>query len=210
VPAASVAVELLLGTALALALSRPLPGRRALRTLILLPYALPEIVFLLTMRYVLAPRGYANGALAAVGLPALDWLEPGSWLSYATVILVDAWHVTPLVYLMVLAALRRIPEEVLDAARLDGARRGRQIVYVIVPLLAPTLRAALLLRGLDALRIFAAPLVLTGVEGVPVLSTYAYHQWADYGSDPIAAAAAVVLALLCVVVSAPLLRRPPR
>jgi len=64
-----------------------------------------------------------------------------------------------------------------------------------------------LVRGLDALRIFAAPLVLAGVEGAPVLSTYAYHQWSDYGDDGAAAAASLVLASLCVAASVPLLAR---
>jgi len=82
-----------------------------------------------------------------------------------------------------------------------------QIVIVIHLMLAVALIAVVLLRGLDALRMFATPLVLGGVEGVPVLSTYAYHQWSDYGSDGAAAAAASLLALLSVALSVPLLRR---
>jgi ABC-type sugar transport system permease subunit len=123
------------------------------------------------------------------------------------VIVVDAWRTTPVVFLILLGALAAIPREVGEAAQLDGAGSVRRLLFVTLPLLRPALRAALLLRGLDALRIFAAPLVLTGVEGVPVLSTYAFHQWSDYGNDAVAAAASVVLAVLCVVASVPLLRR---
>jgi ABC-type Fe3+ transport system permease subunit len=57
------------------------------------------------------------------------------------------------------------------------------------------------------MRVFATPLVLAGAEGVPVLSTYAYHQWSDYGDDGAAAAAALVLALASVLLAVPLLRR---
>jgi len=159
------------------------------------------------VRAILAPRGYANGALLALGLPPADFLLPGAPATYLSVILVDAWRTTPVVFLILLGALGSLPREVDEAARLDGAGRFRRLLYVTLPMLRPAIVAALLLRGLDALRIFAAPLVLTGVEGVPVLSTYAYHQWSDYGDDVLAAAASAVLALLCVAASVPLLRR---
>jgi ABC-type sugar transport system permease subunit len=159
------------------------------------------------MRYLFAPRGYANAALLAAGASPVEWLLPGRALTFFTVVAADAWHVTPVVFLMLLAALSGIPEEINDAARLDGARSFTRFFYVTLPLLRPAIWAAVLLRGVDAMRIVATPLVLTGVEGVPVLSTYAYHQWSDYGNDGAAAAAASLLALLSVLVTIPLLRR---
>lgn len=206
VPVASVALELVAGVALALLLARRLPGRRLVRAAVVVPFALPEIVFLTVVRALLAPRGYANGALALAGLPPLPFLVPGTVAAWASVIVVDAWRTTPVVFLIVLGALAALPADVAEAARLDGAGALRRLWFVTLPLLRPALVAAVLLRGLDALRIFAAPLVLTGVEGVPVLSTYAYHQWSDYGDDGLAAAASFVLALLCVAASVPLLR----
>jgi len=207
VPAATVALEVVAGLALALALAWRFPGRRLVRAAVVVPFALPEIVFLTVARSLLGTRGYANGALAAAGLPAVDFLAPGTALSYATVVAVDAWRTTPVVFLILLGALAAIPEEIGEAARLDGARGFRRLAFVTLPLLGPALAAAVLLRGLDALRIFATPMVLTGAEGVPVLSTYAYHQWSDYGDDGAAAAAAMALALIAVVASIPLLRR---
>lgn len=207
VPAASVALELVAGIGLALLLASRLPGERLLRAAVVIPFALPEIVFLTIVRTILAPRGYANGALASLGMQPLELLVPGEPVAYASVILVDAWRTTPVVFLIVLGALAALPPEVDEAARLDGAGRWRRLAFVTLPMLRPAIVAALLLRALDALRIFAAPLVLTGAEGVPVLSTYAYHQWADQGDDALAAAASSVLALLCVVASLPLLRR---
>ena len=206
-PVLTVGLELASGLALALLLAARLPGRRLLRAAIVVPFALPEIVFLTIMRHILAPRGYANGALAAAGFEPVGWLLPGRWTTYLTVVVVDAWHTTPVVFLMLLAALSALPEEVGEAARVDGARGVRRFIHITLPLLAPAILAALMLRGLDALRVFATPLVLTGVEGVPVVSTYAYHQWSDYGNDGAAAAAASVLALLSVVLAVPLLRR---
>ncbi len=207
VPAVSVALEVAAALALALLLAERIPGRRLVRAAVVLPFALPEIVFLTILRYALAPRGYVNGLLATVGLPSVGFLEPGSPLAVGSVIVVDAWRTTPVVFLIVLGALAAIPDEIDEAARLDGARGWRRFRHVTLPLLRPALAAAVLLRGLDALRLFAAPLVLAGVEGVPVLSTYAYHQWSDYGDDAAAAAASVVLALVAVAASLPLLRR---
>jgi len=205
-PLASVTLELLVGMGLALLLSARFPGRRGLRAVVILPFALPEIVLLTIMRYVFAPRGYANAALMAVGLGPFEWTLPGSPLTFLTVVAVDAWHVTPVVFLMLLAGLTSIPDEVDQAAQLDGAGSLRRFLFITLPLLWPTILAALVLRGVDALRVFATPLVLTGVEGFPVLSSYAYHQWSDYGDDGAAAAAATLLALLSVVMTAPLLR----
>lgn len=206
-PILSVAVELISGLALAVLLAAQFPGRRILRAIVIIPFALPEIVFLTMMRYVFVPRGYANAALAAAGAGPVEWLLPGRLLTFVTVVAVDAWHVTPVVFLMLLAALSAIPEEISEAARLDGAGRVASFAFITLPLLRPALLAAVLLRGLDALRVFATPLMLTGVEGIPVLSTYAYHQWSDYGNDGAAAAAASLLALLSVTLSVPLLRR---
>jgi ABC-type sugar transport system permease subunit len=205
-PFASVAVELTAGLALALFLTLRFPGRDGLRALVVLPFALPEIVVLAIMRYVFARHGYANAALAALGLEPLDWLLPGHPLAWLTVVLVDAWHVTPVVFLILLAALSTIPGELREAAQIDGAGAWARLRLITLPLLRPALLAAVLLRGVDALRIFATPLVLTGAEGVPVLSTYAYQQWSDYGNDASAAATAVALAVVSVMLSLPLLR----
>ncbi len=207
IPALSVALELAAGVGLALLLSMRMPARRLVRAAVVIPFALPEIVFLTIVRAILAPRGYANGALVAAGVPPVDFLLPGRVLTYLTIVAVDAWRTTPVVFLIVLGALAAIPRGIDEAARLDGAQGWRRLVYVTFPLLRPALVAAVLLRGLDALRIFAAPLVLAGVEGAPVLSTYAYHQWADYDDAGAAAAASTILALLCVVASVPLLAR---
>lgn len=206
-PAVAVSLEIVCGLGLALLLAERLPARRFLRAAVLLPFALPEIVFLTVVRNLLTPRGYLNGALATIGVEPLDLLAPGTTAAFVSVAVTDAWRTTPIVFLILLGALAAIPGETLQAARVDGASGWRRFWHVTLPLLRPAIVAAVLLRGLDALRIFAAPLVLTGVEGVPVLSTYAYHQWSDYGDDGAAAAASVVLAILCVVASVPLLRR---
>ena len=93
VPIGSLALELLLGLALALFLtSRRRPGP-VVEIAAILPFAIPEIVVLALARYIFIPRGYLNGVLAAAGIAPLGWVRPGSILALFTVILVDAWHV---------------------------------------------------------------------------------------------------------------------
>jgi ABC-type sugar transport system permease subunit len=100
--------------------------------------------------------------------------------------------------LIIVAGLQTIPAELYEAARMDGASPVAAFRHITLPLLAPAMLAALVLRGIDALRIFSTTLVLTGVEGVPVVSTYAYHLWTDAQEPRLAMAASVILALLIV------------
>jgi ABC-type sugar transport system permease subunit len=200
VPAGSLIVEFVIGLALALTVTAR-QGRIAAVADVaaILPFAIPEIVLLAIARYIFMPRGYLNGALGLIGIGPLPWLVPGSPLSFVTVIVVDAWHVTPVVMLMIVAGLQTIPPELYEAARLDGAGTVATFRHITLPMLAPAMLAALVLRGIDALRIFSTTLVLTGVEGVPVISTYAYHLWTDAQEPRLAMAASVILAGLIVV-----------
>jgi ABC-type sugar transport system permease subunit len=200
IPAGSLVVEFIIGLALALTLSARNGRIAAIADIAaILPFAIPEIVLLAIARYIFMPRGYLNGALGLLGIGPLPWLIPRSALSFATVIVVDAWHVTPVVMLIIVAGLQTIPPELYEAARLDGAGTLATFRHITLPMLAPALLAALVLRGIDALRIFSTTLVLTGVEGVPVISTYAYHLWTDAQQPRMAMAASVLLALLIVV-----------
>ena len=113
-----------------------------------------------------------------------------------TVIVVDAWHVTPVVMLMLMAGLQTIPAELYEAARLDGAGTFATFRFVTLPMLTPAIVGALILRGVDALRIFSTVLVLTGAEGVPVLSTYSYSLLDDAQKPHEAMAASIILALM--------------
>src|SRR5580704_9911066 len=139
-------------------------------------------------------------ALAMTGMHALPWLSPRSPLAMLTVIVVDAWHVTPIVMLMLMAGLQTIPDELYEAARLDGAGTFATFRFVTLPMLMPAIVGALILRGIDALRIFSTVLVLTGPEGVPVLSTYSYSLWDDAQKPHEAMAASMILALLVTII----------
>src|SRR6266853_1662529 len=182
VPIGSLVVEFVLGLALALTLTARRNRSALIETAAILPFAIPEIVILTLARYIFMPRGYLNGALAITG------------------ILVDAWHVTPVVMLMLMAGLQTIPIELYEAARLDGAGTLATFRFVTLPMLLPAIVGALILRGIDALRIFSTVLVLTGPEGVPVLSSYSYSLWDDAQKPHEAMAAAMILALIVTII----------
>ncbi len=199
-PIGSLIVEFAVGLGLALVLTARPKRSRLVEVAAILPFAIPEIVILTLARYLLMPRGYVNAALVAAHLHALPWISPSAWLAMVSVIVVDAWHVTPIVMLMLIAGLETIPPELYEAAALDGAGPIAAFRYVTLPMLTPAIIGALVLRGIDALRIFSTVLVLTGAEGVPVLSTYAYGLWSDSQLPREAMAASMILALLVTII----------
>lgn len=201
IPILSVIVELTVGLALALLLSQQIVGRGMFRTIALLPFAVPEIVFLVMMKSVFSEHGYLNSALQACNLRDVFWLEPRSLLALGVVVVVDAWHVTPIVFLILLAALESISTDIYEAARIDGTTAWTLFWYIVLPLLVPAILVAVVLRSIDAFRIFATPLVLVGFEGTPVVSSYAYHYWIDYSNESLACCATTLLAVVILALS---------
>ncbi|MBI2002737.1 MAG: sugar ABC transporter permease [candidate division NC10 bacterium] len=187
------ALELLLGLAAALALIGRPAGRQVFQVLLLVPLGVPTIVAAAVMRTAFGTVGYLNEILLRLGAirTPVDWVGTRG-LALFTVAVADAWKVTPLVMLILLAGLQAIPGELYEAARTDGASRWRQFAAITLPLLKPALTMALIVRGVDAFRIFALPLALTG-RGLPVLSTYAYVEYLEYGNPYTAAASSVIL-----------------
>jgi ABC-type sugar transport system permease subunit len=193
VPVVSLALEAILGLALALWLWRVRRGRLLWRTLALIPFALPEIVFLMTMKLLFREHGYLNSLLAVLGGEPVLWLRPESALATGVIIIVDVWRVTPIVFLLVLVALEQIDRSLLEAVRLDGGGTWAEVWHVQIPLVMPLLGVAVALRAIDAFRIFATPYVLMGVRGFPVVTSFSYQRWSD-GEQAQASAAALLLA----------------
>ena len=199
ITAVGLALELGLGLAAALALASRPRGRTAFQLCLLMPLGVPTIVAAAVMRGVFSTVGYLNEVLlrAHVIRAPVDWVGE-RMLAVLTVAVADAWKVTPLVLLILLAGLETIPGELYEAARTDGASPWRQFRAVTLPLLRPALTMALIVRGVDAFRIFALPLALVG-GGLPVLSTYAYTEYLEYGNPHTAAASSVILLVMILV-----------
>jgi len=164
--------------------------------LLLIPLGVPTIVAASTMRYVFGMVGYLNEVLYRLGLLTLpiDWTG-SRWLAVVSVAMADAWKVTPLVMLILLAGLQAIPRELYEAARTDGAGPWQQFWRITLPLLRPALTMAFIIRGVDAFRIFALPLALVG-RHLPVLSTFAYVEYLEYGNQHTSAASSTLLLVM--------------
>ena len=207
VVALSLVLEISLGFVLALTLHRRFPLQGLVRTLVLMPLGVPTVVSAAVMLLVFTRAGYLNAlvlagadALAAVGIDwrfePMGWTVAGGFPTLFTVAVADTWKVVPVVTLILLAGLQTIPIEVEEAARVDGATGRRRFVHVVLPLIAPYVTVAVVLRAIDAFRIFEVALVLAGrIE--PVLGTFIWSRYAPPANDPFtAAAAAVVLFVL--------------
>lgn len=203
--------EMLFGLIIALLLWKPFRGERLVRVAILLPLVATPVAVGMMWRLIFDPAiGPVNQALVAVGLPAQPWLA-GEATALPTVMFMDIWQWTPMVALILLAGLTALPEEPIEAARVDGAAWWQQFAHVIFPMLRPTFIVALLLRGIDALKTFDILLAAKGKGGgsfneVETLNLYAYGLSFDY-NEYAASSTVLVLFFAIIVVSIFLLTR---
>jgi multiple sugar transport system permease protein len=171
--AVSVALELGLGLAVALLLRRAFRGRALVYAVVLIPWAVPTVVTARMWEWMYnADYGVINYIL---GVP-INWLGSPGWAMHAA-ILMDVWKSTPFVALLLLAGLQSIPAELYHAASVDGASRWTMFRRLTLPQLAPLMLVVLILRTIDAFRVFDAIYVLTGggpANSTETLSIYAY------------------------------------
>ena len=201
---ASVALELVIGLGMALAMHEAFKGRGVLRTAVLVPWAILTVVTAMTWRTIFEPGlGFANTMLSALHLPGGDvvWLgERGYALS--VMVFADVWKTAPFMGLLLLAGLQVIPGEVYEAAKVDGATAWQRFRRVTLPLLTPAILVALIFRTLDALRIFDLPAVLTqGANGTNTLSLYAYQELTANRLIGLGSALSVITFLTVMIVS---------
>jgi len=177
--AVSVFFEFLFGLALALIMNKAFIGQGPVRTVSLIPWAIPTAVAALMWGYLYdGSFGVVAKIFEQVGLiqSSTDLLQSPGWAMAATII-ADVWKTTPYMALLLLAGLQNISLSLYEAASIDGANKWQSFVRVTLPLLKPSILVALLFRTLDAFRVFDLIYVLTG--GGPggsteTLSVYAY------------------------------------
>jgi multiple sugar transport system permease protein len=171
----SVTLEFVVGFAMALLLNREISFREFFRSIFMFPMVLPPIIAAFLWRFMLqSDIGVINYYLRFVGLNRAFLATGPSAL--ATLILVDVWQYTPFVALLLLAGLQHISEEVFHAAEVDGAGPVQVFRYVTVPLMIPTILIVLLLRIVDAMKVFPTIYVLT--RGGPGIATEALNYLA--------------------------------
>jgi multiple sugar transport system permease protein len=196
---AIVYLELLLGLGMALLFASGVPFPRLLVAIVFLPYAVSEAVAIVMWKYMFDPQiGVATSALKALGLPILDWaVDPVH--AFVLVILIATWQHLPFTFIILYTARLGIPDEIYEAARLDGGSPPKIFWYVTLRLLIPAMLIALLFRYIFAFRLFSEVWLLT--EGGParqteVLAIYLYRvafRYSEFGPAAATGWAMVIL-----------------
>lgn len=177
----STGLELALGIAVALLLNAPLRARWLWRSIVVLPWALPTIVNGALWRWIYNGQyGALNGLLDTLGISdtPTQWLgEP--FLALNMVIIADVWKNTSIVVFFILAGLQTIPSDLYEAARVDGAGPWRAFWRLTIPMLAPSIAVVLILRTIEAFKVFDIIYVMTGggpASGTQTIAFYTYLQ----------------------------------
>lgn len=185
----SVTLELFLGIGIALVLNNSFPGRSVIRTIAIIPWALPTAIMGLAWAWIFNNEyGVANDFLQRVGLidTAINWLgSPG--LAMTALIIADLWKTTPFISLIILARLQSIPRDLYEAHSIDGANLWQSFSQITLPLILPQILIALLFRFAQAFGIFDLVQVMTGggpAGSTETISMYIYAtvmRYLDFG-----------------------------
>ncbi|WP_409372993.1 carbohydrate ABC transporter permease [Pseudokineococcus marinus] len=198
----TVAVELVLGFALAMVMHKAIRTvRPVLRTAILIPYAIITVVSAFAWFYAFnLTGGFVNQWLPFVGDDFNWFAQRGS--SLAVIMLSEIWKTTPFISLLLLAGLAQVPEDLQEAARVDGATFRERLFRVTIPNMKAAIMVALLFRTLDAVRIFDNVFIMTaGTNGTETLAFLAYRQTIQRQEVGLGSAISVLLFLLVVLIA---------
>ena len=162
----TVVLETVIGFGMALIMNQAFRGRGLMRASVLIPWAVPTAVAAVLWRWAFDPRGIINHLFGST----IIW-GASEWPSKFAIIIADTWKTAPFVALLILAGLQMIPDEVYEAAKVDGAGAVKRFFNITLPLVKPALLVAVLFRMLDALRMYDLPIILTnGANDTTTLS----------------------------------------
>jgi multiple sugar transport system permease protein len=208
----AVTIQVVLGVALAMFFSLQLTGESIVRGILVLPMLITPIVVGVMWRALLNPDwGIVNWAIAQLGFEPPNWL--GSiGMAMKTLILVDVWQWTPFVFIIVYARLQSLPEDIFEAAQLDGAGRIAVFRQITLPLLMPAIVFAAVFRAVDAFRSFDLIYGLSyggPARSTTTLSFFSFQNGFQFQNYGYAAAVAYMMLLILVVGTTLLLRFVP-
>jgi multiple sugar transport system permease protein len=211
---AAVVVQMVLGFALAMLTTRVTRGRVAYRTVFLLPILVPGIVIGAIWKLMYNfDFGVLNQLLGIVAIAPIDWLGSTA-TALAAVIAVDVWHWTPFVFLLMLAGLESLPQDVYEAVRVDGATFRQELFHITLPLMLPTIAVTLVFRIIVGVKVFDEIYLLTGGgpgTATEVVSYTIFRRFFTEGQTGYGSAMSVVvlfvLALVFIVARASFARR---
>ena len=205
----TIAIEMVLGVALALMLEKPIRGASVFRTIFILPLMVSPVVVGLIWRYLFDARvGWINYYLALwFGFEPQVWLGVPD-LAFFAIVLTDIWQWTPFIFIIVIAGLQALPSEVLEASRIDGANWWQQTFLVKLPMIRSILVIALLMRLIDVFRALEVMYIMTGGgpgRATELLSLHIYNRAFDAQLLGYASAIAVLLIVIVFGLSAAIL-----
>jgi multiple sugar transport system permease protein len=197
----TVVVELVIGFAFAMVMHRIIFGRGVVRTSILIPYGIITVVSAFAWRYAFdIDSGFVNSWLPGVG-DDYSWFG-GRWSSIFVICISEIWKTTPFMSLLLLAGLAQVPEELQEAAKVDGATFWQRLFKVTLPNMKAAIMVALLFRTLDAFRIFDNVFIMTGgAEKTETLSFLGYRQMITRTALGLGSAVSVLLFLMVVFIA---------
>jgi multiple sugar transport system permease protein len=197
-------IQMLLGFGVAFLMNAPWRGRGIVRALFLVPMVVAPVVSGGMWKMILDPLwGILSWFLGLFGIPPLDWFgDPG--LALTSVVIIDTWRSTPFVALIASAALLALPNDVFEAAKVDGANWWRTLRSITLPLLTPIIAATFIVRWLGAVKMF--DIVMTTTNGGPgqatnVVNLYIYQQAFQSLNFSEASAMAVIVLVLTMVLT---------
>ncbi len=199
----AVAIEVVLGVAIALILNRAFVGRSFAKLLLLLPLVATPVAVGIVFNLFYDPTiGLLNFALHALGLPQGRWVSSENTV-IASLVLVDVWQWTPMITLIVLAGLAGLSEEPVEAARVDGASEWQILRYVTIPMVMPVVLTAMILRLIDALKTFDIIFAMTGggpgyaSETLNIMGFKYSFEYFRMGQSSVILVALFMVVLLC-------------
>jgi multiple sugar transport system permease protein len=199
----AVAIEVVLGVAIALILNRAFVGKGFAKLLLLLPLVATPIAVGIVFNLFYDPTiGLLNFALNALGLPQGRWVSSENTV-IASLVLVDVWQWTPMITLIVLAGLAGLSEEPVEAARVDGASEFQILRYVTIPMVMPVILTAMILRLIDALKTFDIIFAMTGggpgyaSETLNIMGFKYSFEYFRIGQSSVILVALFLVVLLC-------------
>ena len=194
---------MILGFSLALLLNREIRGKNVLRAIMILPlFATPVAMGYLGITIFFETNGPVNDFIRFLGGEGIPWLSSPRWAPI-TVMIIDIWQWAPFVFLVSLAGLQGLPLDVYEAARVDGAHGWQLFRWITLPLMAPILWLILLLRTIEAFKIFDIPTSLTlGGPGraTEVYSLYTYRTGLRFFDHGYAAAQGFLLLFIVMLI----------
>jgi multiple sugar transport system permease protein len=202
-----VALELVIGLCLALALNRPLEqyisrGKRLFRTLAILPVVLPPVVVGLMWRFMFQYTGIINYCFTLVGLSPVDWTTQITGL--ISIIITIVWQNIPFSFLLILAGLQSIPNDLIDASMVDGASGAQRLLKIYLPLIRPVIFLILTIRTMDAIRLFDEAFVLTGGgpgRSTETISLFIYRNSFSFFHVGYGSALSIILLFILMIIS---------